>query len=87
MEFWETIGPGGGWNFRFARPFNDWEMEGVQSFLSTVSAKRISPQLRDRFRWKEAKDRTYPVKTSFDILKVGDSSRCLLKCYGTLMFL
>ena len=26
-EVWETIGEEGGWNLRFIRPFNDWEME------------------------------------------------------------
>ena len=26
-EVWETTGDGGGWNMRFIRPFNDWELE------------------------------------------------------------
>ena len=26
-EVWETTGDGGGWNLRFIRPFNDWELE------------------------------------------------------------
>ena len=39
-ELWRT---GGGWNFRFERHFNDWELEEAQRFLLTVSTKSLSP--------------------------------------------
>ena len=40
--FWETTGDGGGWNFRFERLFNDWELEEAQRFIDTVGTKSLS---------------------------------------------
>ena len=60
-----------GWNFRFVRPFNDWEMEEDQSFLRAVDSKSIRPRLRDRHQWRGAKDGTYSVRTCFEILESG----------------
>ena len=45
-DVWEgTIGTGE-WNLRFIRPFNDWEMDSVQHFLSLTTSKRILPHKR-----------------------------------------
>ena len=30
MELWDSMGEEGGWNPRFSRPFNDWEVEEVE---------------------------------------------------------
>ena len=43
VDLWEVTGTGGGWNFRFERHFNDWELEEAQRFICTVSTKSLSP--------------------------------------------
>ena len=43
VDLWEVTGTGGGWNFRFERHFNDWELEVAQRFICTVSTKSLSP--------------------------------------------
>ena len=70
-ELWEVAGLGGGWNFRFERNFNDWEMEEVQRFIRTINSKNLNPQSSDRLRCKEAKDGIFNVKSSFDLLEGG----------------
>ena len=47
-EVLESSGKVGGWNPRFVRPFNDWEMEMVEDFIYTVQDKRINPLEKDR---------------------------------------
>lgn len=33
MEIWQVSVQGGRWNFRFERPFNDWEKDLVEDFI------------------------------------------------------
>ena len=40
-EVWETTGEEGGWNLRFIRPFNDWEMEETQRLISLISNRKV----------------------------------------------
>ena len=35
-DCWDSTGEEGGWNPCFLRPFNDWEMEEVERFISTI---------------------------------------------------
>ena len=42
-DLWEINGTGGGWNFRFERHVNDWELEEAQRFICTVSTKSLNP--------------------------------------------
>ena len=62
---------GGGWNLKFERHFNDWEMEEVQKFICIVNSKNLRPQSRGKLRWKETKDGIFTVKSSFDLLEGG----------------
>ena len=71
VELWEGMGSGGGWNFKFERLFNDWEMEEVQRFMITVNSKTLRFHSSDRLRWKETKDGIFTVKSSFDLLEGG----------------
>ena len=41
-EVWDTMRGEGGWNLRFIRPFNDWEMEEIRRLISPISSKKIS---------------------------------------------
>ena len=46
-EVWDALGEEAGWNPRFVRLFNDWEMDMVQSFIDIISNKRILPFVKD----------------------------------------
>ena len=50
-EVWDSMGEGGGWNPRFGRGFNDWELDMVQDFIATVQNKKISPTVEDILVW------------------------------------
>ena len=43
-QVWETTGEGG-WNPRFVRPFNDWEMEENQRLISLISSRKVKSLL------------------------------------------
>ena len=49
---WEISGGFGAWNPRFVRPFNDWEMEAVQNFISLTFSQKINALKRGRPFWK-----------------------------------
>ncbi|RVW75087.1 hypothetical protein CK203_057898 [Vitis vinifera] len=40
VEVWDATGEDGGWNPRFSRRFNDWEMEMVERFIFSLQGKR-----------------------------------------------
>ena len=40
-EVWDTTRGEGGWNLRFIKPFNDWEMEEIQRLINLISSKNI----------------------------------------------
>ena len=52
-EVWDSLGEKGGWNPRFVRRFNDREIDMVQSFINTISNKKILPSVKDRLMWKK----------------------------------
>ncbi|RVW67933.1 hypothetical protein CK203_064387 [Vitis vinifera] len=58
----------GGWNPRFLRPFNDWEVEEVESFLLIIQGKRLNADLEDWMVWKETKEGIFSVKSCFNSL-------------------
>ena len=70
-KLWEVAGTGRGWNFRFEKHFNDWELEEAQRFICIVSTKSLSPLSDDRLRWNGAKDDMFSVKSSYDLLEGG----------------
>ncbi|RVW54429.1 hypothetical protein CK203_068460 [Vitis vinifera] len=43
-DYWDSTGEEGEWTPRFLRPFNDWEMEKVERFLSTIQGKRLNAE-------------------------------------------
>ena len=60
-DCWDSMGEEGGWTPRFFRPFNDWEMEEVERFLSTIQGKRLNADVEDRMVWKETKNEIFTV--------------------------
>ena len=70
-KVWEFSGGFGASNPRFLRPFNDWEMERVQNFISITSSKKIPPLKRDRPFWKGDQNGHFNVKAYFKMLEGG----------------
>ena len=68
-EVWVASGEEGGWNPRFSRPFNDWEMEIVERFLVTLQGKKVVTNMEDRVQWEEAKDGLFSVKSFYSTLE------------------
>ena len=62
-EVWDSLGEGGGWNPRFGRGFNDWELDMVQDFITAVHNKKIASTVKDRPVWKWSTNETFSVKS------------------------
>ena len=41
IDLWNWVREEGGWSPTFLRSFNDWEMEEVERFLSSIHRKKI----------------------------------------------
>ncbi|RVW63178.1 putative mitochondrial protein [Vitis vinifera] len=67
-DCWDSMGEVGGWNPRFLRPFNDWEVEEVERLLLIIQGKRLNADLEDRIVWNETKDWIFSVKSCFNSL-------------------
>ncbi|RVW65656.1 hypothetical protein CK203_050216 [Vitis vinifera] len=59
----DSLGEEEGWNPRFSRPFNDWEVEAMERYLLTLQGKRLVIDLEDRVLWKETKDMHFSAKS------------------------
>ena len=72
-EVWETTGGGGGWNMRFIRSFNDWELEETQKLISMISSRNINQGEKDKIFWLVDKKGQYTAKANYRHLE-GDLS-------------
>ncbi|RVW65556.1 Argininosuccinate lyase, chloroplastic [Vitis vinifera] len=68
VDYWDSMGEEGGWTPRFLRPFNDWEVEEVERFLSSIQGKRLNADVEDRMVWKETKNEIFTVKSLYNSL-------------------
>ena len=64
-EVWKTTKGGVGWNLRFIRPFNDWELEETQRLISLISSRNISQGEMDKIFWLVDKKSQYTVKAKY----------------------
>ena len=71
MEVYENSEQGGWRNFNFERPFNDWEMDNVESLIGRVRGRKINPVEEDNMVWKATKDGSYTVRSNLDVLEGG----------------
>ena len=76
VDVWDTTSEEGTWNLRFARSFNDWEMDKVQNFINLVN-KKTNQMLKDRLLWKGDKNGIFSIKASFALMEVGISRQSL----------
>ena len=43
-EVWNSMRGESGWNLRFIRSFNDWELEETHNFISLINSSRVKPK-------------------------------------------
>ena len=48
---WESLRGEGGWNLRFFRPFNDWELDETQRLIGSISGSSVRQRVEDKILW------------------------------------
>ena len=72
---WDSSLEGGSgvWNPCFSRPFNDWEMDVVESFLVRLHEKRVCGDVEDKVLWTKTKVGKFSIKSLYNTLESGNS--------------
>ena len=65
-DMWDQNSGQGGWNLRFIRGFNDWELNMVGELLQILRSQRIT--LEDSVFWKEGKNGKFGVKEAYGLM-------------------
>ena len=73
-DVWSFTEGVGSWSLHFSRPFNDWEMDEVHSFLLGLNGKSVRQDVEDRVLWIETKCGKFSVKSLYKALKSGPSA-------------
>ena len=55
----------GGWSPTFLRSFNDWEMEKVERFLSSIHRNKIRPWIENKLLLKGSSHDNFSVMTLY----------------------
>ncbi|RVW29336.1 hypothetical protein CK203_109097 [Vitis vinifera] len=66
-EMWDQNFGQGGWNLRFLRDFNDWELDTVGNLLDVLREHRVTLE-KDSVFWKEGRDGLFRVKKAYSVL-------------------
>ncbi|RVX17177.1 hypothetical protein CK203_003109 [Vitis vinifera] len=66
-EMWDQNFGQGGWNLRFPRDFNDWELDAVDNLLDVLRKHRVTLE-EDSVIWKEGRDGLFRVKKAYSVL-------------------
>ena len=66
-ETWDHNFGQGGWNLRFLRAFNDWELDVVGNLLVELREYRVTLE-EDSVIWKEGGDGLFRVKRAYCVL-------------------
>ena len=78
-EMWDPSLGQGGWNLRFYRDFNDWELDLIRGLLNMLRDFRISSK-EDSVLWKGGGHGKYGVKDAYNVLAVPNACAFLTKC-------
>ena len=70
-DLWNWVREEGGWSLTFLRSFNDWEMEKVERFLSSIHRKKIKPWIEDKLLLKGSSHGKFFVKTMYSGLDLS----------------
>ena len=71
---WSFTEGGGSWSPHFSKPFNDWEMDEVHSFLLGLNGKSVQQDVEDRVLWIETKCGKFLVKSLYKAPEFGPSA-------------
>ncbi|RVW71530.1 hypothetical protein CK203_048018 [Vitis vinifera] len=66
-EMWDSSIGQGGWNLRFHRDFNDWELDLIRGLLNMLKDFSISSK-KDAVLWKGGGHGKYGVKVAYNVL-------------------
>ncbi|RVW97198.1 putative ribonuclease H protein [Vitis vinifera] len=66
-DLWDQNAGQGGWNLRFIRGFNDWELTLVDELLQILRSQRITLE-EDLALWKGGKNGKFDVKDAYGLL-------------------
>ena len=50
-KVWESSRGEGGWNLRFFKPFNDWELNEAQRLINSISGNSVRQREEDKILW------------------------------------
>ena len=78
-EMWDPSLGQGGWNLRFYRDFNDWELDLIRGLLNMLRDFRISSK-EDVVLWKGGGHGKYGVKVAYNVLAVTNACTFPTKC-------
>ena len=72
-ELWDQNVGQGGWNLRFFRSLNDWELALVDELLQILRNQRITLE-EDLALWKGGKNGKFGVKDAYGLLTSHSTS-------------
>ncbi|RVW53192.1 hypothetical protein CK203_087559 [Vitis vinifera] len=79
-EMWDQNFGQGGWNLRFLRDFNDWELDMIGDLIHALRSYKSSME-EDLVCWKGGKNGKFRVKEAYRLLvstnDIVFSSRCI----------
>ena len=79
-EMWDQNFSQGGWNLRFLRDFNDWELDMIGELLYALRGYKPSME-EDSVCWKGGKNGKFRVKEAYSLLANPNDivfpSRCI----------
>ena len=64
-EVWESSRGEGGWNLRFFRLFNDWELDEAQRLISSISGSSVRQSEDHKISWDVDKKCQYTIKANY----------------------
>ena len=72
-DIWVLSGDQGAWDPKFERPFNDWELEAVQTFIGQINSRFTILQVQNKLIWKGNVSGVFTIKDYFNSLEEGPS--------------
>ena len=66
-EVWDQNFGQGGWNLRFFRAFNDWELDLVGNLLNVLRGYKLTLE-DDSVSWKGGRNGQFGVKEAYNLL-------------------
>ncbi|RVX19065.1 putative ribonuclease H protein [Vitis vinifera] len=78
-EVWDSSLGQGGWNLKFSRDFNDWELDLIGDLLNMLRGFRISSE-EDSVLWKGGGHGTFGVRDAYFLLVAPNAFAFSNKC-------